>query len=157
MQADDQLVTDLQTLFRGEDVVRRFLEVDDDLRQLLRHALAGTQVERHPRPAPVANVGTQGDEGFGIALGVGVVFLQVTRHRLAIAVAGDVLAAHHTGAQPFTGDRCQGLEYLDLLVTDGIGRQFAGRVHGDQAQQLQQVVLDHVAQLAGLVEVARRP
>jgi hypothetical protein len=27
-------------------------------------------------------------------------------------------------------------------------------VHGDQAKQLQQVVLDHVAQLAGLVEVA---
>ena len=37
---------------------------------------------------------------------------------------------------------------------DGIGRQVAGRVHGDQAQQLQQVVLDHVAQLPGLVEVA---
>ncbi|MNH30884.1 hypothetical protein D3C79_912010 [compost metagenome] len=121
MQADDQLVTDLQTLFRGEDVVRGFLEVDDDLRQLLRHALAGTQVERHAGPAPVADIGTQGDEGFGVALGVGVVFFQVTRHRLAIAVAGDVLAAHHAGTQALASDRGKGLEHLDLLVADAVG------------------------------------
>src|SRR5690349_24061183 len=95
LQADNQLVADLQALLGSENVVRRFLEVDDDLRQLLRHALAGTQVKRHAGPAPVADVGAQGDKGFGIALGVGIGFFQVPRHRFAFAVAGDVLAAHH--------------------------------------------------------------
>ncbi len=153
LQADDQLVADLQALLGGEDIVGRFLEMDDDLRQLLRHALAGTQVERHPGPTPVADIGTQGDEGFGVALGVGIVFFQVTRHGFTSAVAGDVLATDYLGGQAFGADRRQGLEHLDLLVTDAVGGQVGRRVHGNQAQQLQQVVLDHVAQLAGLVEV----
>lgn len=51
-------------------------------------------------------------------------------------------------------DRCQRLEHFYLFVTDAVGGQVGRRVHGDQAQQLQQMVLDHVAQLAGLVEVA---
>ncbi|MNZ61891.1 hypothetical protein D3C78_799940 [compost metagenome] len=101
--------------------MRRLLEVDDDLRQLLRHALTGTQVKRYARPTPVTNIGTQGDEGFRVALGVGVVFLQVTRHRLAVAVAGDVLAAHHAGTQALASDRGKGLEHLDLLVADAVG------------------------------------
>jgi len=134
--------------------VRRFLEVDDNLRQLLRHALAGAQVERHTRPAPVADIGAQRDKGLGVALGVGVFFLQVTRHRLAFAVTGDVLAAHHLGSQAFGTDRGQGLEHFDLLVANAVSRQVSRRVHRNQAQQLQQVVLNHVAQLAGLVEVA---
>ncbi len=154
LQADDQLVADLQALLGGEDIVRRFLEVDDDLRQLLRHALAGTQVERHTGPAPVANVGTQGDEGLGVALGIGILFFEVARHGLAFAVPGNVLATHHLGGQAFRADRRQGLEHLDLLVTDAVGREVGRRVHGDQAEQLQQVILDHVPQLAGLVEIA---
>ncbi|MNM47696.1 hypothetical protein D3C81_586680 [compost metagenome] len=153
MQADNQLVADLQALLGSEDVVRRFLEVDDDLRQFLRHALAGAQVERHAGPAPVADVGTQGDKGFGVALGVGIGFFQVPRYRFAFAVAGDVLAAHHLSGQAFRADRRQGLEHFDLLVADAVGGQVGRRVHGDQAEQLQQVILDHVPQLAGLVEV----
>src|SRR5690606_12404831 len=94
LQADDQLVADQLTLLRGKDVVRRRLEVDNDLRQLLRHALAGTQVERHAGPAPVADFRPQRDEGFGVALGVGVFFLQIARYVAAKDAAGDVLAAH---------------------------------------------------------------
>jgi hypothetical protein len=45
------------------------------------------------------------------------------------------------------------LSTFTFLVTDAVGGQVGRRVHGDQAEQLQQVVLDHVTQLAGLVEV----
>jgi len=154
LQANDQFVADLQALLGGEDVVRRFLEMDDDLRQLLRHALAGAQIERHPGPTPVTNIGPQCDERFGIALGVGILFFQVTRHRFTGAVAGDVLATYNLSGQAIRADRRQGLEHLDLLVTDAVGRQIGRRVHGDQTKQLQQVVLNHVPQLACLIEVA---
>ncbi|MNO35632.1 hypothetical protein D3C76_256860 [compost metagenome] len=137
--------------------MRRLLEVNHNLRQLLRHALAGTQVERHPGPTPVADIGAQGHEGFGVALGIGVFFLQVTGHGLAFAVTGDVLASHYLSRQALAADRRQCLEYLDLLVANAVGRQVAGRVHGNQAEQLQQVVLDHVTQLPGLVEIAPAP
>jgi very-short-patch-repair endonuclease len=51
----------------------------------------------------------------------------------------------------------QRLQHLELLVADGIGVARGRRLHRDHGQQLQRVVLDHVAQRAGLVvEVAAR-
>ena len=128
--------------------------MNHDLRKLLRHAFAGTQIERYARPAPVADIGTQRDEGFRTAFSVRVLFVQIAWHRNARNVAGGVLAPHHPLMKGFGSDRCQRLEHLHLLIADAVGGQIARRVHGDQAEQLQQMVLDHVTQLAGLVEIA---
>ncbi|MNR34374.1 hypothetical protein D3C85_1521430 [compost metagenome] len=110
--------------------------MDDDLRQFLRHALAGPQVERHAGPAPVADIGTQSDEGFGVALGVGIRFFEVTRYGFAFAVASDVLAAHHLCGEAFRTDRRERLEHFYLFVADAVGGQVGRRVHGNQAKQL---------------------
>ena len=43
------------------------LELDHDLARAALQALAGAQVERHARPAPVVDLGAQGHEGLGVA------------------------------------------------------------------------------------------
>ena len=154
LQADNQLVGGDAALVRIKDVVRLLTEMNDDLRQFLRHPFTGAQIERHASPAPVGHFGLHGHEGFGLALGVGALFFQVARHGLAIAGTGNVLATHHVAAQRFAGKRLQRLEHFYLLVTDGIGIQVGRRVHGNQAEQLQQVILHHIAQLARIIKVA---
>ena len=51
-------------------------------------------------------------------------------------------------------ERTQRAQHLQFFVAHPIGFQRHRRLHGDQAQQLQHVVLHHVAQHAGAVEVA---
>ena len=51
------------------------------------------------------------------------------------------------------GDGLEGAEHLQLLVADGVGFEAGGRFHGEQAEELQQVVLHHVAEHAGAVVV----
>ena len=47
------------------------------------------------------------------------------------------------------------LHYLDLLAAQRVGVHDAGRLHGDQGEQLKQVILHHVAHDARPVIVAR--
>src|SRR4028118_1252014 len=54
---------------RGEGRMGRGVELDGDLRRLLRHPLPGPQEERHPRPTPVVHVEPEGDVGLGDGLG----------------------------------------------------------------------------------------
>src|SRR4051812_10018412 len=68
LQPDDQPVGRGFTRLGGKNGMRDRAELDDDLRNLFLHPLAGSQVERHPGPAPVADLGLEGDEGFGIAV-----------------------------------------------------------------------------------------
>jgi hypothetical protein len=44
-----------------------------------------------------------------------------------------------------------------FLIAHAVGCQIGGRLHGDQAEELEQVVLHHVAQGAGGVVIAPRP
>ena len=60
-----------------------------------------------------------------------------------MVVAEDVLARH----------RPDGAEHLDLLVADEIGLEAGGRFHGRQREELQEVVLEHVAQHAHAVVI----
>ena len=48
----------------------------------------------------------------------------------------------------FAGHRPDRPQHLDLLVADEIGLEAAGRFHGREREQLEQVVLEHVAQHA---------
>jgi hypothetical protein len=135
----------------GEQRERRVGEFDDDLRRAARHALAGAQVERHLGPAPGVDEGAQGDEGFGLAVGRDVLFFVVARHFLVAADAAAVLAAHRVARDVGQAEAAQRAQHLQLFVAHGVRRQRGRRLHRDDAQQLQQVVLDHVAHRAGAV------
>ena len=66
-----------------------------------------------------------------------------------------VLAAHGEEVDAVARDRPHRAQHLDLLVAHGVGVEGDGRLHGDQREELQQVVLHHVAQRAGLLVVGR--
>ena len=85
----------------------------------------------------------QGAEGLDVGVGGDVLFL-------AVAV---VLAAHDIVAR----QRPHRLEDAGLLAVHGGEAPVGGRLHRQQGDDLEQVVLDHVAQRAGaLVEAAAR-
>ena len=50
-------------------------------------------------------------------------------------------------------DRAQRLQHVDLLVADHVGIERGGRLHRDEREDLQHVVLHHVAHRAGAVVV----
>ena len=123
--------------------VRRAAELDDDLAAPLFQRLAGAQIKRHALPAPVLD--EQLDDGVGRRARVG-------RHALLGAVAG-VLAGDDALGRILRRQHRHGVEHLDLLVAQRVGGEAGRRLHRRQRQQLQQVVLEHVAQHAGLVVV----
>ena len=67
-----------------------------------------------------------------------------------------VLAAHDIGPHTRLGPiRIDGAQHAHLLVAQRVGLERDGRLHGDERQQLQQVVLEDVATRTGLlVELA---
>ena len=137
--------------------MRHRTEVDDDVRVARGQPLAGAQVERHACPAPVLHLGAQRDEGLAAAVGRHLDLVEVADDRLPLDVAGLVLAAHDVAPDRLGGERLQALEHLQLLVADRVGVGARRWLHRDHRQQLQRVVLDHVAQRAGaVVEVAAR-
>ena len=63
------------------------------------------------------------------------------------------MRAHHLTVDRLTFDRSQRLEDLELFVADDVRIERVRRLHGDEREELQQVVLHHVAQRAGLIVV----
>ena len=79
------------------------------------------------------------------------VFLAIADDGLAVDGAGAVLAADGVGGV----DGLDGAPDLDLFGADGGGLEGDGRLHGDEAEELHDVVLDDVAECSGgLVEGA---
>ena len=124
----------------AEHDVGRGLELDDDRAGAAGHGLAGAEVEGDALPAPVVDAQLERGEGGR---------LRIARDAFGGAVAV-VLAAHDV----FEADGADVAEDLGLFVADGVGVERSGRLHGHEREQLQQVVLEHVAQDAGLVVVA---
>ena len=133
--------------------MRLLLEVDDDLRQLLRHALAGCAGRTAARPAPWistrrATKVSASLSRFACSSSPGSPALPLPSLKPAVYCPRTTREASCSAG---IGSRAR---RPDLLVANAVRRKVAGRIHGDQAEQLQQVVLHHVAQLPGLVEVA---
>ncbi len=134
-----------------EEEQRRQLELDGDLGDALGEALAGADVEGNSGPAPVFDLEAEGGVGLGLGARVDAVFLAVADDGLAVDGAGAVLAADGVGGV----DGGDGLPDLDLFGADGGGLEGDGRLHGDEAEELHDVVLDDVAEgSGGLVEGA---
>ncbi len=118
----------------------------------LLHALSGAQVERHSGPTPVAHLGLHRGEGFGAAVGILRVFF-VTGDSGAVGQAGSVLASHGATLDVDSRHGLERLQDFEFLVADGFAVDVGGWLHRDQAQHLQEMVLHHVAQRAGVVVV----
>ena len=115
---------------------------------------AAAQVKGRTCPAPVIYLRLDGDKGLGVAAVFAEVF-QVARRELAVDGACSVLAAHRDLSNSVRRDGPKRSQHLDFFTANRVCVQAGGRFHGDQAQQLQQVVLHHVAECAGAVVKGR--
>ena len=127
-------------------------ELDRDLGRALRQPLAGPEVERDAGPAPVVDLEPGGDERLRLRLGVDLRLLAVARHLLGRRPSPGRTGRGRRRPRDLVGrhrrDRPQD---LDLLVAQGVRLERRRRLHRDQAQQLEQVVLEDVADGAGLL------
>ena len=132
---------------------RRPLELDRHLGHAARQPLAGTQIEGDARPPPVV------DE----ELASRRTSRCVTRMRRSVpARVAAVLRAHACRAHLVSGQSTAiACSTLHLLVAHVFGVERNRRLHRDERQQLEHVVLHDVAQRARLVVVraaaARHP
>jgi len=128
----------------GEEPLRRWPEPDEHLGGRLGQPLAGAQVPRHAPPAPGVDEEPHGTERLHVG---------VPRHVALLAIAR-VLAAYQVGGR----ERSHGLEDGGLLAVHG-GEAPGGRwLHGQQGDDLEEMILDHVAQAARrFVERAAAP
>ncbi|MNN65626.1 hypothetical protein D3C81_1811410 [compost metagenome] len=94
LQTDGQLV--LRQILPGffKQVKFRRFEVHHHFRALGRQTLTGTQVKRHARPAPVVDIHTDSNKGFGVAGLVRTLFFQVSRYFFTLRKTGGVLTTH---------------------------------------------------------------
>ncbi len=131
------------------------LELDGDLGVARGQPLAGAQVEGHIGPAPVVDHQLER----GVRLGGGVAghvrFRAIPRDLLAIRHHPVAILSPHRQVEHLIGlDRLDRAQDLALLVAHRVRLEGDRRLHGDERQQLEEVVRHHVAQRARLLVVA---
>src|SRR5262249_45294106 len=109
----------------------------EDLRTGHRQALSCADVERHPFPTPGIDLQSQRGKGFHLRIG---------RNTLFLAVAAELPSDEIVHLQ-----RWNRFQYLHLFFTNGLTVGADRRLHRKVAQDLEQMVLDHVANGAGLI------
>src|SRR4030095_10162391 len=102
-----------------------------------RHVLAGPDVEWHPGPAPGTDLQAQRGVGFD---------LRVRRNAFFTAVAAELTANHIRCVQ-----RRNGLEDLDPLIPNRLAVGPYRRLHREVSENLEEMILNHVAKRAGLL------
>ena len=83
-------------------------------------------------------------------------FVAVARHLLPVDLPGPVLAAHRELVDCSGRMGRMARSTSTFLLRISLSLEGNGRLHGNQAQMVQQVVLHHVAQGPGMLVVARR-
>ena len=109
----------------------------------LGQALAGAQVERHARPAPVVDEGLERDERLGVRVRGDAVLVAVA----VVLAADDVRPGSSGGIESKT---------FSPLDAERLRLQRGRRLHRDEAEHLEEVGDDHVAEGARLLVEARR-
>ena len=133
----------------------RLLELDRDLARLRLQRLAGAQIERHARPAPVVDVQLERDVGLGVAVGRNIGCAAVIPDRLVRNVSGPILRPHRIVQRVRHAFLLHRLEELGFLRPHGAGLEACRRFHGDDREELEEVIGHHVAQRpGGVVETA---
>ena len=134
--------------------MRHALELDRDLGDPLRQPLSRPDVERNPRPSPV--VDREPDRRVGGRPRIRLHFLlgPISGHRLAPDDAGPVLAPHRPVVDVLFAERPDRLEHLDLLRAHGVRLEGDRRLHRRQTEELEEMILEHVANDARLLVIA---
>ena len=155
LDADDE---DIGGVFAGaavEEDVRRFAEVDADFGGLFGELFADAEVEGDAFPAPVVDVDADGGVGLGHGVRGDAVFFAVAWDGFAAGGAGGVLSADDiAGDVGGVFEGAEGFEDLDFFVADSVGGEVGRGFHGGEHDELEEMVLDHVAEAAGLVVIA---
>eukprot|EP00166_Cyanidium_caldarium_P003890 ctg_381.g135 len=128
---------------QSKDAPGHVLEGDAHLRQPLVQCLAGLDQDRHAVPAPVADVDATGGKCGRLAVGGHARLVQIPQI-LTDDEIGRLQHVHRT-------------QHLHLFQVDVVGVQRCGRLHGEQCQHLQQVILHDVADDTKVVKVAGAP
>lgn len=129
--------------------------MDGDFGGFFGELFADAHVEGDALPAPGVDEESECDVGFGVGVWVDAVFLAVADAFDAVDAACDVL-----GADDVVGDfvdvvpAAEGADDFDFFVADVVCAEAGGGFHGDEAEELEEVVLDHVAEGACGVVVA---
>ncbi len=108
----------------------RGFELDGDLRRLLRHPLAGPDVERHSGPTPVVHEELERHISLSVRVGVYVILVAVAVDFLAPHPARLVLAPHGVVGHVVLGDLPDRFQDLHLLLAHRVGVEGYGRFHG---------------------------
>lgn len=147
LDADDEGVFAVVDEFGGgEGNLGGALEVDGDFSGLFGELFADSNVKGDSLPAPSVYEETEGDIGFGLGIGIDAVFLTVAGACDAIDGAGGVLGADDILADGIGADEgAKGADDFDFFIANGVGTEVGGGLHGDEAEELKEVVLDHVA------------
>ena len=119
------------------------------------HALAGAEIEGHALPPPIVDMGLQRDEGLGLAVVADL--LDVAGDRLTIDRAARVLADDASCAS--TSAAVIGRSARSTFTFSSrtaVALKSRRRLHRHQREQLEHVVLDHVAQRARARRNSRR-
>ena len=127
--------------------------MDGDIGHAFRQALAGADVERHIGPAPVVDENLQRGVGVDVRIGIDVHFLAIRDRLLAEDRAIGVLAANGGIGLVAARELAKRAQHFHLFVAHGVGFERDRRLHADQRDELQHVVLDDVARDAGGLEV----
>ena len=156
LDADDEGVFAVVDEFAGgEGDLGGAFEVDGDFGGLFGELFADANVEGDALPAPGVDEETECDVSFGLGFRIDAVFLSVAGAGDAIDGTAGVLGANDVLADGvWANEGAEGADDLDFFIADGIGAEVCGGLHSDEAEELEKVVLDHVAQGTGGVVVA---
>ena len=106
LQLDQQAIgLHIGTSRAAKNRIRHLAKLDVDFGAARGQALAGAQIKRHARPAPIVHVRTQGNEGFGAA--GAAQFFGIAGHHFAFTGAAGVLADHRFGGHVAAINRAQ--------------------------------------------------
>src|SRR5690606_9942222 len=115
--------------------------------------LTGSAIERDILPTPVVDEELDSSKCLRVGYREYAFLFTVGGDLFTFKPPSAVLAPYPTPLTGFCVEFAQCMKYLHLSVSDFIGLETHGRLHSDQAEQLQQVVLHHIAQRACFVVI----
>src|SRR5262249_50645398 len=107
--------------------------MDADFCAALWHALADPHIKRDVRPTPIVDQDPKGDVGFGLRIGLNVVFFPITDYQLFLNRPGAVLGTNYVSGHIVTADPPEGPQGFYFFIANRVGTQISRRLHSDQA------------------------
>jgi hypothetical protein len=128
-----------------------------DLLAVAAQRLAGPEPEDGAGPAPVVQREVHFGEGLRAALRIHAILLGVGRHRPFADLPAGVAGAAGAVDRLFRAQGANGTQDVDFTIAQVTVAEADRRLHGDQAQELQEVILQHVLERSDAVVIAGSP